>query len=103
MTIEFKVRPGKNKDLVDVRYECACGCKPAARYERGSAKSGSQHCRCGIVHFAGGDPELQLKTYLQDRQADGRDEPGKRYDLARASVKAPWGEELQVAYAVPAV
>jgi hypothetical protein len=101
--ITFQTRtPKKGKDIVDVRYDCACGCHPIARYERGSAQSGSQHCCCGIAHFAGGDADAQLRKYLQDRQADGQDEPGKRYGFGRASVKAPWGEELQVAYAIPA-
>ncbi len=100
--IKFQARlPKQAIDAVDVRYDCACGCKPAARYERGSAQSGSQHCCCGIVHFAGAGAEAQLRLYLQARQADGRDEPGKRYEFGHATVKAPWDEELPVAYAVP--
>jgi hypothetical protein len=100
--IKFQVRsPKKGRDVVDVRYDCACGCHPMARYERGSVQSGSQHCCCGIVHFAGAEADAQLHRYLQERQADGRDEPGKRYEFGAASVKAPWGEDLPVAYAVP--
>ncbi len=101
--IKFQVRsPKKGKDIVDVRYDCVCGCHPMARYERGSAQSGSQHCCCGIVHFAGADAGTQIQKYLQERQADGRDGPDKRYELAQTSVKVPWGEELTVAYAQPA-
>ena len=100
--IAFQVRlPKKGKDIVDVRYDCVCGCHPMARYERGSAQSGRQHCCCGIVHFAGADAGAQLRKYLDERKADGRDTPELKYEVSNASVKAPWGEMLTVTYAEP--
>ena len=42
--MEFVVRTLKNKpDVIEVRYDCACGCKPRARYQRGSDEAGHEH------------------------------------------------------------
>ncbi|MBI2965614.1 MAG: hypothetical protein HYY34_05370 [Chloroflexi bacterium] len=102
MTIKFSAKsPGKKSDAVEVRYDCACGCHPVARYTRGSTEAGHEHCCCGIVHFAGQAAESQLRSYLAERKADGRDTPETRYSLALDSVRAPWGESIEIAYAVP--
>jgi hypothetical protein len=103
MTIEFSATSlRKVRDAVEVSYDCACGCHPVARYTRGSAEAGHEHCCCGIVHFAGQAAESQLQSYLAERKADGRDSPETKYSVQLASVRSPWGEPIEVAYALPA-
>ena len=100
--MEFIVRQlAQRPDTILVRYDCGCGCKPNAEYRRGSDSVEHEHCCCGIVHFAGQAAESQLRSYLAERKADGRDAPETEYSLALASVRAPWGESIEVAYAVP--
>ncbi|MBI4307087.1 MAG: hypothetical protein HY678_12280 [Chloroflexi bacterium] len=102
MDIKFSVRQSKkDKDVVEVRYDCSCGCHPNARYRRGSADAAHEHCCCGIAHFAGADAAAQLERYLSDRRLQGIDPPEREYSVQTSNVRAPWGEELAVAYAIP--
>ena len=99
--MEFIVRSPKNKpDVVEVRYDCDCGCKPRARYTRGTDEANHEHCCCGIVHFVGAHAEEKLATYLQERRASGED-ADLTYDLHAETVEAPWGEPVDVAYGLP--
>ncbi len=98
--MEFVVRTPMNKtDVVEVRYDCSCGCKPRARYQRGTDEAGHEHCCCGNVHFVGAQAESRLKTYLQERQAEGQEVGG--YTFHAKNVTAPWGEVVAIAYALP--
>jgi hypothetical protein len=66
----FVVRAPMNKpDVVEVRYDCDCGCKPRARYQCGSSEAGHDQCCCGRVHFVGMDAQGGLETYLQEKGA----------------------------------
>ena len=96
--LKFEAR--KWKDHAVVSYKCDCGCKPMAHYYQGSAEAGHEHCCCGRVHFAGLGAEEQLEQYLAQRRQEGLDE-GLTYSLYATQVRAPWGEPLPVAYALP--
>lgn len=99
--MEFSVSsPENQRDILEVRYDCACGCKPVARYRRGTQEPGHEHCCCGNVHFAGYQAGDQLRRYLSARQARGED-AGLVYTIHNAQVRAPWGEQVAVAYALP--
>ncbi|MBI4233422.1 MAG: hypothetical protein HY686_03180 [Chloroflexi bacterium] len=99
--MEFVVRALPNRpDTLEVRYNCECGCKPRARYQRGSSEAGHEHCCCGRVHFVGARAQQQLQAYLAERQAHGEDADLK-YAIHAQEVKAPWGEAVPVAYALP--
>ncbi|MBI4336980.1 MAG: hypothetical protein HY683_04035 [Chloroflexi bacterium] len=101
--MEFTVRSPMNKpDVVEVRYDCACGCKPRARYTRGTSEAGHEHCCCGIVHFVGAEASKHLEGYLAERRAKGED-ADMVYTQHRQQVTAPWGEPVEVAYALPKV
>ena len=100
MKLKFKAKKGESSDQLVVSYSCDCGCKPEARFTKGTAESGHEHCCCGKVHFAGTNAERELKDYLADRRSKGQDD-GLGYDLAIESVKAPWGDRVPVAYALP--
>ena len=100
--MEFIARAPRNKaDVVEVRYDCACGCKPRATYQRGTEEANYEHCCCGQVHFVGYQAEERLKAYLADRATRGEDDDVEGYALHTQAVKAPWGEPVPVAYAVP--
>ena len=100
--MEFIVRIPKNSlDEMEVRYDCACGCKPRARYQRGTDEAGHEHCCCGQVHFVGTRAEELLKAYLDDRSAHGLDAELGGYSLHVQEVETPWGGPVPVAYAVP--
>jgi hypothetical protein len=102
MKLKFKTKNAGSRDQLAVTYACDCGCKPEARYERGSDEAGHEHCCCGKVHFAGPNAERELRDYLAARRKDGEDD-GLGYDISLESVKAPWGEKVPVAYALPYV
>ncbi|MCX6024500.1 MAG: hypothetical protein NTZ05_22765 [Chloroflexi bacterium] len=96
----FAVRLLRDGVTAVVGYNCACGCKPQARYQKDAAESGHEHCCCGLAHFAGSDASRQLQDYLAQRRADGLD--GDRvYELGERQVEAPWGGPLAVAFAIP--
>ena len=97
--MEIAVRSPKDKpDVIEARYECACGCKPRARYERGSGEAGYEHCCCCRVHFVGDEAMRQLEAYLAGRRATGED--ARRYTLDQYQVAAPWGA-VPVAFGTP--
>lgn len=100
--LQFVVRTPSNKpDLTEVRYDCPCGCKPRARFKKGTDEVGHEHCCCGIVHFAGEGAESHLKAYLAERAAQGMDKEVEGYQFKTIDMNAPWGEKVPVAYAVP--
>lgn len=95
------VRSPQNKpNVVEVRYDCACGCKPRARYQRGAAESGHEHCCCGQVHFVGDQAMKHLEVYLAERRERGED-ADMQHRLEQQTVTAPWGEPVAVAFAIP--
>ena len=99
--MDFVVRSPLNRpDVVEVRYECACGCKPRARWQRGSPEAGHEHCCCGRVHCVGPEAEQRLTAYLEERRRQGED-AGRTYTLHTQTVTAPWGEPVPVAYGIP--
>jgi hypothetical protein len=102
--MEFIARSPRDKpDVVEVRYDCACGCKPRASYQRGTDEANHEHCCCGQVHFVGAHAEERLKTYLDERSAQGMDAEVGGYSFHTQDVDVPWGELVSVAYAVPAI
>lgn len=99
--MEFLVKSPLNRpDVVEVRYDCECGCKPRARYQRGADEAGHEHCCCGRVHFVGRGASLRLESYLAERRARGEDSD-VRYTLHHGKVQSPWGDEVELAYALP--
>ena len=95
-SVEFVVRTPMNKpDVVEVRYDCDCGCKPRARYQSGSGDAGHEQCCCGRVHFVGMDAQGRLEAYLQEEGA------GIHYTVSTEEVTASWGEIVAVALGVP--
>jgi hypothetical protein len=99
--MEFIVRsPANQPDVVEVRYDCACGCKPRARYRRGADEANHEHCCC-IVHFVGAKASDRLDAYLADRATRHEDDDVGGYTRHQASVTAPWGDAVPVAYALP--
>jgi len=100
--MNFIVRtPRNNPEIVEVRYDCECGCKPRARYQRGTDKAGHEHCCCGQVHFVGAGAEERLKYYLEERAAQRLDEELGGYSIYCQEINTPWMESILVAYAVP--
>lgn len=102
MRMKFKAKKTGNKEEVAVVNSCDCGCTPQARVVRGAAEPGHEHCCCGKVHFAGANAERRPTEYLADRRRAGQDE-GITYQTGRESVKAPWGETVPIAFALPVV
>ncbi len=99
--MDFVVHTPRNKpDTVEVRYDCECGCKPRARYQRGTDDANHEHCCCGQVHFVGSEAGARLEQYLAERRSEGLD-TDLQYELHLDEVQAPWGEPVAVAYAVP--
>ena len=97
--MEFVVRILKNKpDVIEVRYDCACGCKPRARYQRGTEEAGHEHCCCGQVHFVGEQATQHLEAYLAERRAT--EEDTRQYTVTEYPVAAPWGA-VPVAFGIP--
>lgn len=88
-------------DVMEVRYDCECGCKPRARHRRGTDEAGHEHCCCGRVHFVGARAEERLRTYLAERRDRGED-ADMVYTLHVQVVQAPWGGPVTVAYGLPA-
>ena len=88
-------------DTVLVRYDCPCGCKPSAEYERDSQESDHEHCCCGNVHFVGPNSAADLDSYLADRKSHGEDNDVGEYKILRVEVQAPWGP-IPVTYGLPA-
>ena len=97
--MEFTVRTPRNKpDVIEARYDCECGCKPRARFERGTTEAGHEQCCCGRVHFVGDGATQQLEAYLVERKASGEDSRG--YTLDEYQVSAPWGS-VPIAFGTP--
>ena len=94
--------PRNQADVIEVRYTCECGCKPRARYRRGTGEAGHEHCCCGRVHFVGALAEDRLRDYLAERRTPGED-ADMAYSYHAQAVQAPWGESVAVAYALPKV
>lgn len=99
--MEFIVRSPLNQpDVAEVRYDCPCGCKPRARYTRNTEDAGHEHCCCGIVHFIGAEAVKRLQEYMADRATRDMD-AGLKYTYHTQDVKAPWGQNITVAYGLP--
>lgn len=98
--LQFSIRLLRDGVTAEVGYQCNCGCKPRARYQRGAAEAGHEHCCCGLAHFVGSDATHQLQAYLAQRRAEGLD-ADRNYILGEREVEAPWGGTLEVAFAVP--
>ena len=102
--MEFILRiPKDTTDEIEVRYDCECGCKPRARYQREADEAGHEHCCCGQVHFVGTRAEELLKAYLDDRSAQGLDAEVGGYSFHVQQVEPPGGGSVPVAYAVPTI
>ena len=87
-------------DTVLVRYDCPCGCKPSAEYERDSAESDFEACCCGNLHFVGPNSDADLQAYLADRKTRGEDSDVGDYQILHIDVQAPWGP-IPVTYGLP--
>ena len=100
-SVEFVVHTPRNRpDVVEVRYDCDCGCKPRARYQRGSSDAGHEQCCCGRVHFVGVDARGCLEAYLREQSTSGEGHE-VHYTVSTEEVTSPWGETVSVALGVP--
>ncbi|MDP6668126.1 MAG: YHS domain-containing protein [Dehalococcoidia bacterium] len=93
--------PSGEDKFVDVVYQCVCGCRPGARVETGSTEAGSEHCCCGRVHFAGVEPERQLRLYMAERAKTNMDEDVGPYVYARSEATTATGKSVAISYAQP--
>ena len=101
-SLEFIVHQiSTGPDTVLVRYDCPCGCKPSAEYERDSQESDFEACCCGNVHFVGPNSQADLEHYLADRGTRGEDDDVGGYEIHRADLAAPWGGAISVTYGLP--
>ena len=101
-SLEFIVNQiSTEPDTVLVRYDCPCGCKPSAEYERDSEESDFEACCCGNLHFVGPNSQADLEHYLADRRSRGEDADVGEYQIHRVDVQAPWGA-IPVTYGLPA-
>ena len=99
MDMQFIIRRAYGKpDTAIVRYNCECGCKPAAEYRQNTPDSGSEHCCCGHVHFVGPNSRKDLEAYLADRATRNMDDEVQGHTLYDTSVTAPWGDQIPVTY-----
>jgi hypothetical protein len=62
---------------------------------------GHEHCCCGNVHFLGPKAKAHLEDYLAQREKEGLDADVGGYTVFETEVKAPWGESVPLAYALP--
>lgn len=85
-------------DTMLVRYDCICGCKPNAEHRKGTQEVGHEHCCCGNVHFVGPNARAHLEAYLAERAPQHLDDEINGHTLYETEVKAPWGEQIPVAY-----
>ena len=100
--MEFIVRQRHNRpEFMLARYDCECGCKPNAEYEKGSQEVGHEHCCCGNLHFLGPEAGKHLEAYLAERDAQGLDDDLGGYAVYETEVTAPWGDQVPLAYALP--
>ena len=93
--------PSGEGKFVEVVYQCVCGCRPTARIEAGSGEFGREHCCCGRVHFAGAEPERQLRSYMAERAKTNMDEDVAPYVYAESEATTESGRNIEVAYAQP--
>ena len=93
--------PSGEGNFVDVVYKCVCGCRPKARFEAGSTRAGSEHCCCGRVHFAGFEPERQIRSYMADRAKTNMDEDVGPYVYSQTKASTASGREVSISYAQP--
>lgn len=99
--MEYIVRRPMNKlDVVEVGYDCHCGCEPRARYQRGTANVGRDHCCCVRTHFVGQQSLHQMEAYLEQRRTSC-EYVGLNYVIAVDEFNAPWGEPIPIIVAVP--
>jgi YHS domain-containing protein len=93
--------PSGEGKFVDVEYKCVCGCRPGARVETDSTEAGSEHCCCGRVHFAGVEPERQLRSYMAERAKTNMDEDVGPYVYSQAEASTASGRKVAISYAQP--
>ena len=99
--MEFIVRSPLNQpDVAEVRYDCACGCKPRARYTRNTQDAGHEHCCWGTCILWARRRRKNCKRTWQTAGGKGEDS-GMAYTYYAKGVKTPWGESVSVAYALP--
>jgi hypothetical protein len=95
MGIKFSIHASQsNPNVLRIHYDCPCGCKPSASYERHVSNSGSSQCCCGRVCFVGLHADQQLRELLSAKASDA-------YTFYSDSISTPWNENLPIAYAVP--
>ena len=101
--MDYVVHTPKNRpDVVEVRYDCECGCKPRARYQQGSDDAGHEQCCCGRVHFVGVDAGARLDAYLDQKRESGEG-ADMTYEITVEEVTASWGQSVPVAFGIPNV
>ncbi len=85
MNLHLVVTP-RDESSVLAGYSCPCGCAPQVTYERGGSEA-TDACCCGN-HFAVG-PRATARLASQ---------PADRLEVQ--TFAAPWGEQLQAAWAL---
>ncbi len=76
----------RSDTILEAGYECPCGCTPAVMFSRGSDAK-EEGCCCGNQFVVG--PNALSKLNLKDG-----------FHAEAATFTAPWGDELEVAWAI---
>ncbi|MDP6605683.1 MAG: hypothetical protein QF664_05435 [Dehalococcoidia bacterium] len=76
----------------NVNYDCYCGCDAGIAFDRADAEQEAGSCCCGNLIQVGAGAVARLNRQLTDPAA---------YRIAVQSVAMPWGEQSDVALAIP--
>ncbi len=76
----------RSASTIEAGYECPCGCTPAITYQRDSAPV-EEGCCCGNQFAVG--PNASSRIQLKEG-----------FHAETESFKAPWGDQLEAAWAI---
>ena len=82
----LKLTVGAPEATLKAGYDCPCGCHPAIAYQRGGAVA-TEGCCCGNQFAVGPNASDEL-------------EPRVGFVSEVELFRAPWGEELEAAWAI---
>jgi hypothetical protein len=76
----------------NVNYDCYCGCDAGFALDRSASDPAPEGCCCGNQILVGDDAAARIGTHLDSRFS---------YRLDVRELRMPWGEDAEVALAVP--
>jgi hypothetical protein len=75
-----------------VNYDCYCGCDAGFALDRSAADAAPEGCCCGNQMLVGDDAARRIDAHLDQRFT---------YRVDVRTERMPWGEDAEVALAVP--